>query len=140
MPWPEGSWTCWRTATVGGAWARPAALAWRSGTRPPAWRAPRPTCTRRSSAADHCRWPGSVGTLERSPQTAGVREHVIPPGYLPRHTKTHDSSASPPSAEARCFVHGGRMPNAEKVEKVAALKERIKGSNGLLLAEYRGLS
>jgi large subunit ribosomal protein L10 len=32
------------------------------------------------------------------------------------------------------------MPNAEKVEKVAALKERIEGSNALLLAEYRGLS
>jgi len=32
------------------------------------------------------------------------------------------------------------MPNAEKIEKVAALKERIGGSNALLLAEYRGLS
>ena len=32
------------------------------------------------------------------------------------------------------------MPNAEKVEKVAALKQRIEGSNALLLAEYRGLS
>lgn len=32
------------------------------------------------------------------------------------------------------------MPNAEKVERVAALKERIEGSNALLLAEYRGLS
>ncbi len=32
------------------------------------------------------------------------------------------------------------MPRAEKVEKVAALKERIQGSGGLLLAEYRGLS
>jgi len=32
------------------------------------------------------------------------------------------------------------MPNAEKLEKVAALKERIQGSNALLLAEYRGLS
>jgi large subunit ribosomal protein L10 len=32
------------------------------------------------------------------------------------------------------------MPNAEKIEKVAALKERIEGSNALLLAEYRGLS
>jgi large subunit ribosomal protein L10 len=32
------------------------------------------------------------------------------------------------------------MPNAEKVEKVEALKERIAGSNALLLAEYRGLS
>jgi large subunit ribosomal protein L10 len=32
------------------------------------------------------------------------------------------------------------MPNVEKVEKVAALKERIQGSNALLLAEYRGLS
>jgi large subunit ribosomal protein L10 len=32
------------------------------------------------------------------------------------------------------------MPNAEKVEKVATLKERIEGSNALLLAEYRGLS
>jgi len=32
------------------------------------------------------------------------------------------------------------MPNAEKVEKVAALKERIEGANALLLAEYRGLS
>jgi large subunit ribosomal protein L10 len=32
------------------------------------------------------------------------------------------------------------MPNAEKTEKVAALKERIEGSSGLLLTEYRGLS
>lgn len=32
------------------------------------------------------------------------------------------------------------MPNAEKTEKVAALKERIEGSSALLLAEYRGLS
>jgi large subunit ribosomal protein L10 len=32
------------------------------------------------------------------------------------------------------------MPNAEKIEKVAALKERIEGANALLLAEYRGLS
>jgi large subunit ribosomal protein L10 len=32
------------------------------------------------------------------------------------------------------------MPNAEKVEKVAALKERIEGANALLLAEFRGLS
>lgn len=32
------------------------------------------------------------------------------------------------------------MPNAEKLEKVAALKERIQGSGALLLAEYRGLS
>jgi len=32
------------------------------------------------------------------------------------------------------------MPNAEKIEKVAALKERIKGADALLLAEYRGLS
>lgn len=32
------------------------------------------------------------------------------------------------------------MPNVEKVEKVAALKERIQGASALLLAEYRGLS
>jgi large subunit ribosomal protein L10 len=32
------------------------------------------------------------------------------------------------------------MPNTEKVEKVATLRERIAGSNALLLAEYRGLS
>jgi large subunit ribosomal protein L10 len=32
------------------------------------------------------------------------------------------------------------MPNAEKVEKVAALRQRIEGANALLLAEYRGLS
>ena len=32
------------------------------------------------------------------------------------------------------------MPNAEKVEKVAALKERIQGADALLLTEYRGLS
>ena len=32
------------------------------------------------------------------------------------------------------------MPNVEKVEKIAALRERIEGSNALLLAEYRGLS
>ncbi len=32
------------------------------------------------------------------------------------------------------------MPNAQKLEKVAALKERIQGANALLLAEYRGLS
>ena len=32
------------------------------------------------------------------------------------------------------------MPSTEKTEKVAALKERIEGSNALLLAEYRGLT
>jgi len=32
------------------------------------------------------------------------------------------------------------MPSAEKIEKVAALKERIQGADALLLAEYRGLS
>jgi len=32
------------------------------------------------------------------------------------------------------------MPNAEKIEKVAALKERIEGADALLLAEYRGIS
>ena len=32
------------------------------------------------------------------------------------------------------------MPNAEKTEKVTALKERIEGSSALLLAEYRGLT
>ena len=32
------------------------------------------------------------------------------------------------------------MPNAEKVKKVATLKEQIEGANALLLAEYRGLS
>ena len=32
------------------------------------------------------------------------------------------------------------MANAEKVQRVAALKERIEGSTALLLAEYRGLS
>lgn len=34
----------------------------------------------------------------------------------------------------------GQVPNAQKVEKVAALKERIQSSEALLLAEYRGLS
>ena len=32
------------------------------------------------------------------------------------------------------------MPNTEKVERVAELKERIEGSAALLLAEYRGLT
>jgi large subunit ribosomal protein L10 len=32
------------------------------------------------------------------------------------------------------------MPNAEKTEKVAALKQRIEGSSALLVTEYRGLS
>ena len=32
------------------------------------------------------------------------------------------------------------MPSAEKVEKVAVLKERIRGSQALLLSEFRGLS
>jgi large subunit ribosomal protein L10 len=32
------------------------------------------------------------------------------------------------------------LPNAEKVEKVARLKERIEGSSALLLADFRGLS
>jgi large subunit ribosomal protein L10 len=32
------------------------------------------------------------------------------------------------------------MPNPEKTEKIAALKERIEGSQALLLAEYRGLT
>jgi large subunit ribosomal protein L10 len=36
--------------------------------------------------------------------------------------------------------HGGQVPNVQKIEKVAALKERIQSSEGLLLAEYRGLS
>jgi large subunit ribosomal protein L10 len=37
-------------------------------------------------------------------------------------------------------LSGGRMPNAEKVEKVAVLTERIKDSQALLVTEYRGLS
>jgi large subunit ribosomal protein L10 len=32
------------------------------------------------------------------------------------------------------------MPNTEKVERVAALRERIEGSTALLLTEYRGLT
>jgi large subunit ribosomal protein L10 len=32
------------------------------------------------------------------------------------------------------------MPNAEKTQKVAALRERIEGSSALLVTEYRGLS
>ena len=32
------------------------------------------------------------------------------------------------------------MPNAQKIEKVAVLKERIESAEALLLAEYRGLS
>ena len=32
------------------------------------------------------------------------------------------------------------MPNAEKIAKVAALKERIHDAEALLLTEYRGLS
>jgi large subunit ribosomal protein L10 len=32
------------------------------------------------------------------------------------------------------------MPSTEKIEKVAALKERIQGSQALILTEYRGLS
>ena len=32
------------------------------------------------------------------------------------------------------------MPNTEKVERVAELKERIEGSAALLLTEYRGLT
>ena len=32
------------------------------------------------------------------------------------------------------------MPNAEKIAKVAALKERIQDAEALLLTEYRGLS
>lgn len=32
------------------------------------------------------------------------------------------------------------MPNARKIDKVAALKGRIQGSSALLLTEYRGLS
>jgi large subunit ribosomal protein L10 len=32
------------------------------------------------------------------------------------------------------------MPNPEKIERVATLKERIEGSDALLLTEYRGLS
>jgi len=37
-------------------------------------------------------------------------------------------------------VQGGAMPNATKVERVAALKEQIEGANALLLTEYRGLT
>src|SRR4029450_8983300 len=50
------------------------------------------------------------------------------------------SSASPLSAGTRFPFHGGSMPNAEKIAKVAALKERIQDSEALLLAEYRGVS
>jgi large subunit ribosomal protein L10 len=32
------------------------------------------------------------------------------------------------------------MPNAEKIEKVEVLKERMRGSGALLLAEFRGLT
>lgn len=32
------------------------------------------------------------------------------------------------------------MPNAEKIEKVATIKERIASSEAILLADYRGLS
>jgi len=32
------------------------------------------------------------------------------------------------------------MPNAEKIEKVGALQEKIEGASALLLAEYRGLT
>ena len=32
------------------------------------------------------------------------------------------------------------MPNNEKVQRVAVLKERIEGSSALLLTEYRGLT
>lgn len=32
------------------------------------------------------------------------------------------------------------MPSTEKIEKVAALRERIQGSQALILTEYRGLS
>ncbi len=35
---------------------------------------------------------------------------------------------------------GGGIPNAEKIQKVATLRERIAGSQALLLTEYRGLS
>ena len=32
------------------------------------------------------------------------------------------------------------MPKQEKIERVAELKERIEGSDALLLTEYRGLT
>jgi large subunit ribosomal protein L10 len=48
--------------------------------------------------------------------------------------------ASAAAAEAFFMSDGGAMPNAEKVEKVQALKERISGSQALLLTEYRGLN
>jgi large subunit ribosomal protein L10 len=37
-------------------------------------------------------------------------------------------------------MSGGAMPKQEKVERVAELKDRIEGSDALLLTEYRGLS
>jgi large subunit ribosomal protein L10 len=37
-------------------------------------------------------------------------------------------------------MSGGAMPRAEKFERVTALKERIEGSDALLLADYRGLT
>jgi large subunit ribosomal protein L10 len=37
-------------------------------------------------------------------------------------------------------MSGGAMPKAEKIERVAELKERIEGSDALLLTEYRGLT
>jgi large subunit ribosomal protein L10 len=49
---------------------------------------------------------------------------------------------APPLLLRRRFVlsDGGAMPNAEKLEKVQALKERISDSEALLLTEYRGLT
>jgi len=38
------------------------------------------------------------------------------------------------------MLNGNAMPSAEKIAKVEALKGRIEASNGLLLAEYRGLT
>ncbi|HET9310280.1 MAG TPA: 50S ribosomal protein L10 [Actinomycetota bacterium] len=37
-------------------------------------------------------------------------------------------------------MSGGAMPKQEKIERVAELKQRIEGSDALLLTEYRGLS
>ena len=37
-------------------------------------------------------------------------------------------------------MDGGAMPRAEKVERVAELREQITGSDALLLTEYRGLT
>ena len=87
-----------------------------------------------------CREPGGWVRLGSAADSRGAT-HVIPPGTCRgERGRIAFERVSAVCGDALFRFHGGSMPNAEKIEKVAALKERIQGAEALLLAEYRGLS